>query len=518
MWTTLALCLLTSPAPQGQTAPNFAGYPEQDAQSYRLKLSVDPAAKRIEGTVQYEFLAVEPIEAILLDSTPSDEYSIRFVSAKGEKLATTQRKDQLRVALGRKAEKGELIVFTAILDGTPPDGFFFKRSRYGDDLAFTDHYSIRARGWLPCEDHPSDRAHFHTSLSFPAGNRALVSGATAASHSPQKDQVLLKSQTQSEIAPYLYAIVVGPYKEVVEKGDARLRPHLVYAQDVDKALKGLRFHGKWMGLMESTFGAYPYAEYATVQCPTRWGGFEAPGNVQLNEALFDGKDQGKSILAHELVHMWFGDAVGYAEWHEVWLSEGFASYFGPWLVAQTGGQALTESMKSMRTRWLRSRDGRTKSIRWDGFKHPDLALNANTYPKGAWVLHMLRGELGDAVFFTALKDYFTQFSGQSILTHDFVASIEASTGRQFGIFFDQWLDRKGCPELKVSLRDGVIAIEQMQPGESYRFPLRIRYTDSEGKEHREQLVVKEAITLHPTKGKASSVLLDPNTELLFRQR
>jgi aminopeptidase N len=327
----------------------------------------------------------------------------------------------------------------------------------------------------------------------------------------------LHREATSDIPPYMFAIVVGPFAEVAEAGDPRLRPHLVYRQDVDAAKRSLVHHAAWLRTLEATFGPYVYGSYRVVQCPTRWGGFEAPGNVLLSERLFEAPDGGVGTLAHELAHMWFGDAVGYAQWREVWLSEGFASYFGPWLHEQAGGPPLAASMTRLRDNWRASREGRTRTIRWDGFSHPDLALNANTYPKGAWVLHMLRGELGDDAFFAAIRDYYRAFAGRSVVTADFIASVETSTGKELDWFFEQWLERKNCPELRVGSAGDTVVVAQVQRDEPYRFRLRLQWKDADG-EARERVVdIREretriAIGAHA----AASVAVDPRVELLYR--
>ncbi|MFT4515498.1 MAG: aminopeptidase N, partial [Planctomycetota bacterium] len=320
----------------------------------------------------------------------------------------------------------------------------------------------------------------------------------------------------AEIPPYMLALVVGPLARVSETGHGWLADHLVYKQDVGKAKRELVNHGAWITAMENAFGAYPYGKYMTVQCPTRWGGFEAPGNVQLAEGIFDVPGQRQGTLAHELVHMWFGDAVGYSEWREVWLSEGFASYFGPWLHAKTGGPKLPVSMGNLRDRWRKSFEGRSKSIRDDRFPHPDQALNSNTYPKGAWVLHMLRGEVGDAAFFAALKTYVDQCRGSSVITEDFVRIIERETKTELSWFFAQWLDGIGCPELKVANTDGAITIEQVQKGNPYKFWLRIKWQDGTGKPVEKRVRVEAATQRVPIEGACNDLQIDPDTELLFR--
>ncbi len=510
-------------AGQDPASQRFPDRPDQDALEYSIGLQVDVAHQQLRGSVQYTFAARAPLTTIRLDARRSDLWHVTFTTGDGKDLPAAWNDEEqcVLLTLPKPLASGEQIVFAATLQGTPVDGFYFKPNRYGDAMAFTDHYSIRARGWLPCEDHPADRAKFALHLTYPEDCEAIGFGSAtaapvAAAPAPAGYRTL-DLRSDAEIPPYMWALVVGPFARVAEPGDPRLVDHLVYRQDVDAAKLALVHDAAWLQTMEQTFGPYAFGKYATVQCPTRWGGFEAPGNVQLAEDLFDGPDHGMGTLAHELVHMWFGDAVGYAAWREVWLSEGFASYFGPWLLAQVGGPDLATSMRALRTAWSRSRDGRVKTVRDDHFPHPDQALNANTYPKGAWVLHMLRGELGDAAFFAALKGYYARFRSTSITSGDFVAAIAASSGQQLDWFFAQWLDRVGCPELRVGIAaNGGLDIAQTQPGEPYRCWLRLRWHDDQGKVQ-EQRVRIDAATQHvPRTGGVHDLEVDPDVELLFR--
>ena len=506
--------------PQQPPAP-FTDYPQQDAIRYAIAVTVDLEHSTLQGSVDYTFAAIEPLTTITLDAQHSADWRVEFTDGLGAPMAAQWQPDRVVLTLSKALGKGEQVQFRANLAGKPVDGFYFTKNRYGEPMAFTDHYAIRARGWLPCEDHPADRALFTLHVVYPKDQELLAHGvpvaaATAVLPAVPAGFVAADLAATAEVAPYMFAIVIGPLARVHEDGDSRIVDHFVYRRDVEKGKLALVHNATWLQAMEKTFGPYLFQKYTTAQCPTRWGGFEAPGNVLLAENLFDGPDHGKGTLAHELVHMWFGDGIGYAVWRDVWLSEGFASYFGPWLQEQTGGPSLRDSLARLRTNWAKSREGHTKSIRDDRFATPDAVLNANTYPKGAWVLHMLRGELGDRTFFAALRSYYIQFAGQAVRNADFTAAVAKSAGVELDWFFTQWLDRIGCPELQVAPGEGAIVVEQVQKGEPYRFWLRLRWTDAQGGAQERRVRVDSKVTRVEVQGAVQDVQVDPDVELLYR--
>ena len=149
-----ALCCF---APQTPASP-FGDVPQQDALLYSISLVVDLAHERLQGAVDYTFAAVEPLTTIRLDARRSDGWHVTFTDLQDKELPAAWSDDHVVVTLGQPAAKGTQVQFRAALSGHPVDGFYFRKNRYGEPMAFTDHYAIRARGWLPCEDNAADRA------------------------------------------------------------------------------------------------------------------------------------------------------------------------------------------------------------------------------------------------------------------------------------------------------------------------------------------------------------------------
>jgi aminopeptidase N len=172
----------------------------------------------------------------------------------------------------------------------------------------------------------------------------------------------------------------------------------------------------------------------------------------------------EDVVAHETVHQWFGDAVTERDWHHLWLSEGFASYFGPLfyeLVQEPDG--FRGAMERNRRVYMAS-DVVDRPIIDTAEKDVSRLLNENNYPKGAWVLHMLRREVGDSTFFAGVRTYYSTFRDSTALSSDFAGIMEHVAQRSLDWFFQQWLLQPGYPKLDLtwSYEGGELSVEIKQ--------------------------------------------------------
>jgi aminopeptidase N len=235
----------------------------------------------------------------------------------------------------------------------------------------------------------------------------------------------------------------------------------------------------------------------------------------------------EGVVRHETAHQWFGDAVTPREWAHLWLSEGFASYFDLVIgAALSGDSVLVNGMKADKAAWLEANVSNRPIV--DIFeKDPNKLLNANVYPKGAWVLHMLREQVGDSAFFRGVRAYYKAYRDTSVVSAQFQEKIEDASGQRLGWFFQQWLYQAGCPKLQVRWTADTVAhslqvtVVQTQPQAWGRFrlpslPLALVMPD--GSTERRVITViaqNETVVTLPLPGPAPvDLIVDPDGTLL----
>jgi len=154
-------------AAHAQGDERFRDYPETDVLAYDIELGLDPQHATVHGREHIRIRAQQELRAVRLDSKSGPDWTLAFHLEKESEapLAVTREADErVSLALPRPVHQGEEFTLAVDFAGHPPDGLYFGRSRTGEAWVYTDHYSIRAHGWLPCEDHPGDRARFEARL------------------------------------------------------------------------------------------------------------------------------------------------------------------------------------------------------------------------------------------------------------------------------------------------------------------------------------------------------------------
>lgn len=352
--------------------------------------------------------------------------------------------------------------------GAPSDGLIFSTNARGRRSAFGDNWPNRARYWLPTVDHPSDKARVLWSVRAPIGWRVVT-------NAPQCREGARSGPLCGESAPMpTYCMVLGATRMTVSAhrpatiGNDTI-PIEVWSYPEDSAFADRVPFARATEIVETMsriVGPFPFRRLAHVQSSTRYGGMENATAIFYDERAWARRTMREGTVRHETSHQWFGDAVTERDWHDLWLSEGFASYFDLVIGAALDGDSVLENgMRKDAQDWMSS-DVVNRPVIDTAEQDPNKLLNANVYPKGAWVLHMLRGTVGDSAFFRGIREYYRQYRDSSVTTGQFQRVMERASGMRLGGFFGQWLRQPGYPQLDVAWRadsaGGSVTIEVLQ--------------------------------------------------------
>jgi aminopeptidase N len=275
-------------------------------------------------------------------------------------------------------------------------------------------------------------------------------------------------------------------------------------------------------------GPYPYEKLANVAAAGVNGGME------LASAIFYGErgvsaTPGTSLIAHEIAHQWFGNSVTEKDWDEVWLSEGFATYFTLLFTEHhSGREAFVAGLKAAGTRALAAEKSRPGvAIIHDNLSDMSKVLSPLVYQKAGWVLHMLRGIVGTEAFWRGIREYYARHRDANATTDDFRAAMEAASGKELRWFFDQWLKRPVSPSFDgtwtydAAAKQVRIELAQTQEGAAYRVPIEIGVIagGAAGRPRVERFEMdgKRASWSIASETEPSAVTFDPDTWLLAAQ-
>jgi aminopeptidase N len=386
-----------------------------------------------------------------------------------------------QIAVPHEGRAGDTLSTRVRYRGEVRDGLVFRPGPAGRRV-FADNWPDHAHGWLPVQDHPSDKATVAFHVQVPAGVQVIANGTLEGIDTLPYDQRLWHYRLSEPIPTYSMVIGAGRFA-VTSLGDAgcpaRCVPVSLWTEPADSARAAagpFQRAGAMVDYFTRLVGPFPYGSLAHVQAATRFGGMENATAIFYNDSVLHAGRLEERTVAHETAHQWFGDAVTPDDWHHLWLSEGFATYLAAMWAEETGGlPARSAAMRREAEQYFASGDVERPVID-PGVADPDSLLNDNAYEKGAWVLHQLRGIIGDSAFGGALREYYRAHRHGTAVSSDFAATAAKAAGRDLDWYFRQALTQPGYPILDVRWRhrDNSVAIDirQTQPPAwgTYRLP------------------------------------------------
>ena len=520
-WFYIVLGMFLFPQNEALGADGYVRLRGIDVLHYRIALTIDATDSVIVGDTGIIVSITDGnIKEIPFDLGVMD---VDAVTMAGQALVFTHEGEKLFVSLPETYEPGTRLEIRVAYHGQPKDGLFIMKNKFGDRTIFADNFSNRAHHWFPGVDHPYDKATAEFIVTAPGNYDVVANGRLLETTQLPDGGRRTHWRTATEIPTYCMVIGATEFS-VIHAGSWNGIPvsYYLYPQDRENGKIDFERSTQMLEFYSGLIGPYPYSKLALVQSTTRYGGMENASSIFFSERSIRGTKRGEGTVAHEIAHQWFGDSITEADWHDVWLSEGFATYFGALFFERTEGRdRFMEIMQGSKERYLRTNTSDSRPIHDATINDLSDVLTSFHYVKGGWTLHMLRGVIGDNAFFAGIKDYYRRFRDKNALTVDFQRVMESHAGQPLEWFFHQWIYEAGHPVYDLewawdkAAKEAVVTIRQTQEGVSYRMPLNLGfYTENELVRKRIVSEGREQTIAIPMDAEPDSVQLDPDHWIL----
>lgn len=431
-----ALPLMLSCLAWAQTglAQEPASSPGFDVLHYTARLDPDLSDVTLRGSEKISLVPAVGVRDIAFDA---GNLVIDDVRWHGKKLPFEKTDTKLHIRLPKVAGAGKHLEIDIEYHGAPRAGLEFHPE--AEQL-----YTIFSTSeWLVCLDAPEQRATLDLSVALPTNFKAAGNGRLV-SRTRLNDQRELYRWRQDEPVPsFVYGFVAGKFNEAHAHVDGVELRFLSHDQPPAPLQKLFADSGDMLKFFGDRAGIHYRGTYAQALV-TQTIGQELAGFALLSEAYGRdvlGKPTAEDLIAHEAAHQWWGIMVTCRSWSDFWLNEGFASFMAAaYIQHRFGDAAYQEIVERWHQRVQRLvATGKDHSLVYAQWNHPSRDDRAVVYQKGAYVLHLLRKQLGERAFWKGIRDYTKEFRGKSVTTSDFKRAMARSSGRNLDAFFRQWV-------------------------------------------------------------------------------
>ncbi|MCB5224005.1 MAG: M1 family aminopeptidase [Candidatus Cloacimonadaceae bacterium] len=422
-----------------------------DVLHYDITISIDQTARQIEGNVVATVLAQENLDSIPYNLVGLDVSSVLLNGAPATYTHAAGIIDiNVDIPAGQTFTTQVFYQGTPILSGSPYNvGMIFS-----SNTVFTISDPDAARYWWPCYDHPWDKATVNLNVTLREDWKVASNGTRQSITNNGDGTATTVWHSADPMTTYLVCVTCGPYVEFTQHAPIQGVPiqNFVMQNQYNNAQIDLARMPLMIDYFSELFGPYPFEKYGnSVVNMSTFGAMEHQTMTTLGSYIINGSGTHELTVAHELAHQWFGNAVSFLDFNDVWLSEAFATYSEHiWVDKTEGWQAACDYVSSSYHQYYLS---------WENSAGPqiihDPAFNSYfappSYEKAASVLHMLRLKLGNDAFFQLLQEWFAENNGGNVVTAEFQAKAEQVSGQNLTQFFDQWIFSAGIPAFEYSI-------------------------------------------------------------------
>lgn len=470
------------------------------------------------------------------------EMPIDSVSVDGKPAKYERGSGTLTVALSRAAKKDDLLRIAIAYHGHPKDGLILANDKDGRPSATGDNWPDRVHNWIPSLDHPSAKASVRFTVTAPTRELVVANGKLETTRTNSNKTRTWVWNERIPISPYCMIVAVGEFAHL-EAQDQSISSLSYYVPQSDRlfAMQGFAPSAPSLKYFSATIATYPYEKLAMIVGATRYGGMENSSAIVFGRDLFkdfksktprsriyDIPNSLRNTVSHEIAHQWFGDSVTEATWADLWLSEGFATYFEGLFIEHFEGEAEFQSyMKWISETYFTYEKKYKTPIHDTETEDLNELLNPNNYDKGAWVLHMLRGLTGDKAFFAGLRDYYASHRNATATSEDLRSALEKRSRLDLKDFFTQWVYGSGHPHYEATWKfdphgdsneQGFVEVEihQIQDGnEVFQIPITVEIvTSSETRRVTIKPIGRVATARVPVTSVPIAVKIDPDNIIL----
>jgi aminopeptidase N len=415
-----------------------------DVKSYDAEIEPELSTKSVKGKVSIKFRAlIAGLTEIRLNAGALEIDGVR--EGKTD-LKFEKKEGLLEITLARPAKLNAPRRVEIEYHGTPRFGvrFFPEQSQV---------YTIFSTSqWMPCVDAPEDRAAFRLSLIRPRNVKMTANGDFLGETALANNKIRSVWERKNPVPTYLYGFAFGDFLDFRQKHQGVTFRYLAGKSFSIDDLRNIFISTADMLDFFKAKAGVEYTEKTYTQVL-------ALGSAEQEMADFTAlnEDYGRGVLkdekaiwlgAHEFAHQWWGNLVTNRDWTHFWLNEGIATFMTAAYLEHRFGEAeymINIERSKMRYEKVRE-EGKDKSLVFPDWNRPTREDRRLVYDKGAYVVHLLRRELGDRLFWKGFKAYTQKFRGKSVTTADFQTTMEKSTGKDLAAFFDRWVYLKTKPK------------------------------------------------------------------------
>lgn len=429
-----------------------------DVTHYNLQLTWDDVSNEIAATVTIEATSTQDLTTFNLDF---QGFTISQLQVNGANASYMRSGRELKITPPDSLSIGSAFTVTVTYDGVPGEGvpdyyadFALGWSRY-DKGVFVASEPNGASYWFPSNDHPLDKATYSFEITVP-DNYVVAANGLLEKVEENADTATYYWVSSYPMASYLATVNIADYTVQTMDGPHGLPIRNYFPTYLAETLTPVFSRVPDMiAYFEEIFGPYPFEAYGGVVADTNLSfALETQTLSLFGRQVVVGAGGADTTISHELAHQWFGNSISVANWQDIWLNEGFATYASYLWWEHVSGSAIFDDILIDSYKELVDPSNFAGRYVPPGNPLPTQLFNGGVYQRGAWTLHALRLRVGDEAFFNILRAYYERYQYANATTADFIYIAELVSGQELSELFDAWLYDERVPDvLEMDLKN-----------------------------------------------------------------